>query len=57
MWVPMGKAVRWRVFRRIVQDIKTRNAKTNPGELQLIVDDTVRKVRTKRARRKADKAA
>ncbi len=51
------EAVRWRVFHRTVQDIKTRNAKTDPGELQRIVDDTVREVRTKRrARVKTDRA-
>ncbi len=50
-------AVRWRVFHRTVQDIKTRNAKTDPGQLQRIVDDAVREVRAKRrARGKADRA-
>jgi hypothetical protein len=51
------EAVRWRVFHRTVQDIKTRNAKTDPGELQRIVDDAVREIRTKRRPRgKADRA-
>jgi hypothetical protein len=51
------EAVRWRVFHRTVQDIKTRNTKTDPGELQRIVDDAVREVRVKRrARGKASKA-
>ena len=51
------EAVRWRVFHRTVQDIKTRNAKSDPGELQRIVDDAVREIRTKRrARGKAAKA-
>jgi hypothetical protein len=50
------EAVRWRVFHRTVQDIKTGNAKTDPGELQRIVDDAVREVRAKRrAKGKADK--
>jgi hypothetical protein len=51
------EAVRWRVFHRTVQDIKTRNAKTDPGELQRVVDEAAREVRTKRhARGKADRA-
>jgi hypothetical protein len=45
------EAVRWRVFHSTVRDIKTRNAKTNPGELQRIVDDAVREVRAKRRAR------
>ena len=45
------EAVRSRVFHRTVQDIKTRNAKTDPGELQSIVDDAVREVRAKRRAR------
>ena len=44
----MEEAVRWRVFHRTVQDIKTRNAEIDPGELQGIVDDAVREVRAKR---------
>jgi hypothetical protein len=53
----MEKAALWRVFHRTVQDIKTCNAKTDPHELQRIVDDAVRHVRAKRrARRQADKA-
>jgi hypothetical protein len=43
--------VRWRVFHRTIQDIKTRNAKTAPGELQRIIDDAVREVRAKRRAR------
>jgi len=46
------EAVRWRVFHRTVQDIKTRNAKTEPGELQRIVDNAVREVRTERRQRR-----
>jgi hypothetical protein len=42
------EAVRWRVFHRTVQDIKARNAKANPEELQRIIDEAVREVRTKR---------
>lgn len=51
------EAVRWRVFHRTVQDIKTRNADTDPDELQRIIDDTVQGVRAeRRAKGKADKA-
>ncbi len=50
----IGEAVRWSVFHRTVQDIKTRNADTGPDELQGIIDDAVREVRDgKRARGKA----
>lgn len=45
-------AVRWRVFHRTVQDIKFRNANTNPEELQRIVDEAVREVRTQRRSKK-----
>lgn len=51
------EAVRRHVFHRSVQDIKARNADTDPDELQAIIDDAVREVRTeRRAKRKADKA-
>jgi len=50
-------AVRWRLFHRSVQDIKTRNANARPDELQRIVDAAVREVRAeRRARGKAGKA-
>ena len=42
------EAVRWRVFHRTVQDIKARNANTDPDELQSIIDDAVREVRDDR---------
>jgi hypothetical protein len=45
-------AVRWRVFHRTVQDIKARNANTNPEELQRIVEEAVREVRTQRRTKK-----
>ena len=49
------EAVRWRVFHRTVQDIKARNADTDPEEVQHIVDDAVREIRAeRRARAKAD---
>jgi hypothetical protein len=51
------RAVRAHVFRRTVQDIKARNAGTDPDELQALVDDAVREVRAeRRAAGKADKA-
>jgi len=51
------EAVRWRVFHRTVQNIKERNADTDPDELQRIIDGAVREVRAERsARKKSDKA-
>ena len=50
------EAVRWRVFHQTVQDIKARNAETDPDELQSIIDDAVREVRDEsRAKEKADR--
>lgn len=42
------EAVRWWVFNRTVQDIKARNAGTDPEELQNLIDDAVREVRSER---------
>jgi ribbon-helix-helix protein len=42
------EAVRWRVFHRTVQGIKESNADTNPDELQNLIDEAVREVRTER---------
>jgi hypothetical protein len=39
------EAVRWHVFHRTIQDIKARNADTDPDELQALIDDAVREVR------------
>jgi len=51
------QAVRAHVFHRTVQDIKARNAYTDPDELQALLDKTVREVRAERwVKRKADKA-
>ena len=51
------EAVRWRVFHRTIQDIKSRNADADPGEIQDIVDDAVAEVRAeRRTRQKIDKA-
>jgi hypothetical protein len=50
------EAVRWRVFNLTVQDIRDRNAGTDPEELQRIIDETVTEVRAERyAKGKADK--
>lgn len=52
----MEEAFRWHVFHRTVQDIKTRNADTDPNELQSLIDDAVREVRAeRRAKGNADK--
>ena len=51
------EAVRWRIFNRTVQDIKSRNANADTDELQAIVDRAVREVRSeRRIKRKANKA-
>ena len=51
------QAVRAHVFLRTVQDVKARNAETDPDELQSLIDNTVREVRAeRRAKGKADKA-
>ena len=51
------EAVRWRVFHRTIQDIKSRNADSDPAEIQLIVDEAVAEVRAeRRTKLKADKA-
>jgi hypothetical protein len=42
------QAVRAHVFHRTVQDIKARNADTDPDELQVLIDDAVREVHTER---------
>lgn len=50
------QAVRAHVFDRTVQDIKTRNAATNPDELQTLIDNAVREVRAeRRSKYKAEK--
>ena len=43
------QAVRAQVFHRTVQDIKVRNAGTDPDEIQALVDDAVREVRAERS--------
>lgn len=50
------EAVRWRVFHRTIQDIKSRNADADPGEIQRIVDEAVADVRAeRRTQQKTDK--
>jgi hypothetical protein len=46
------QAVRAHVFHRTVEDIKARNADTDPAALQALVDDAVREVRSRRSSRK-----
>jgi hypothetical protein len=40
------EAVRTQVFHRTIQDIKARNADSDPDELQALIDSAVREVRT-----------
>ena len=42
------QAVRAHVFHRTVQDLKARNAGTDPDELEVLIDDAVRDVRAER---------
>ena len=50
------EAVRWRVFHGTVQDIKSRNADTDPQELQTMINEATEEVRAERhVKRKADK--
>jgi len=51
------EAVRRRVLQCTVQDIRARNADTDPDEIQRIADEAVSEVRAdRRARETADKA-
>jgi len=51
------EAVRWRVFHRTVEDIRERNSDTHPDELQRLIDQTVREVRSERhSKGKTEKA-
>ena len=50
------QAVRAHVFDRTIQDIKARNAGTDPDKLQALIDAAVREVRAeRRSKSKADK--
>ena len=52
------EAVRWRIFNRTVQTIKSRNASADPDELQAIIDTAVQQARAeRRTKRKASKAS
>jgi hypothetical protein len=42
------EAVRWRVLDRTAAGVRERLGKTDPGELQALIDDAVRKVRSER---------
>ena len=48
--------IRWRLFNRIVQDIKTQNVSASADELQRIVDDAAGEVRAERRTKRARKA-
>jgi hypothetical protein len=51
------QAVRAHVFHCAVEDIKARNAGTDPDEMQTLIDDTVREVRgDRRLKAKAQNA-
>ena len=51
------EAVRRRVLQCTIQDIRARNAHTDPDEIQRIVDEAVSEVRAeRRTKEKADKA-
>jgi hypothetical protein len=51
------QAVRAHIFHRTVQDIKARNADTDPGDMQALIDNSVAEVRAeRRAKANADKA-
>ncbi|MGA3235266.1 MAG: ribbon-helix-helix domain-containing protein [Bryobacteraceae bacterium] len=51
------QAVRAHIFHRTVQDIKVRNADTDTGDLQALIDNSVAEVRAeRRAKANADKA-
>lgn len=45
------EAVRWRLFHRSVQDIKARNAGSDPVELQAAIDEAVSEVRAEHRRK------
>ena len=50
------EAVRLRLFHRSVQDIKARNAGSDPDESQTVIYEAIREVRAERRRKiKADK--
>jgi hypothetical protein len=46
---PIEQPVRARAFHRTVQDIKARNASTDPDRMQALVDGAVREIRAERS--------
>jgi hypothetical protein len=42
------EAVRWHVFNRAIQDIKTRNTDADPDQLQALINDAVAELRGER---------
>lgn len=50
-------AVRWRIFNRTVQEIKSRNADADVDELQAIIDRAVGEVRAERRTKREAKNA
>ena len=51
------EAVRWRVFHRTAQDIRERNADTDPEELEREINEAVREVRARRSTRRRSNRA
>lgn len=51
------EAVRWHVFNRTIEDIKARNADTDPEELQAIIDEAVQDVRAERRAEQGPRAS
>jgi hypothetical protein len=47
------EAVRWHVFHQTVEDIRGRNADTDPVELQRIIDEAVSEIRAERYAKRA----
>ena len=43
------EAVRWRVLDKVVQEVKSRNAKASPENLESAIDEAVRSVRADRS--------
>lgn len=49
------ESVRWRIFDGKIQDIKQRNAASDPEEVQHAIDEAVREVRAERRAKKPRK--
>jgi Ribbon-helix-helix domain len=50
------EAVRWRVLDRTAAGVRERLGKTDPRELQALIDDAVRRVRSERAAHRRSEA-